>query len=69
VPDTNNREFGSKEENERYRNVHKADQSAQRARLEKDLEQVEEDRSGQRARGGAVLQFTESSGEGQERKS
>jgi hypothetical protein len=68
MPDTNNREFGSKEENETQRHTHKADEAAQRAQVEKDLEGVEEDRSGQRTRGGGAEQFTAPGGEGQRYK-
>jgi hypothetical protein len=66
MPDTNNREYGSKEEHERFRRVHKVDDESERARLERELESVEEDRSGQRLRGGGGEQFTAPGGEGQQ---
>jgi hypothetical protein len=68
MPDTNNREFGSKEENERHRNVHAVDEASIRARQEKERERVEEDRSSNRTRNVGAEQFTAPGGEGQQYK-
>jgi hypothetical protein len=75
MPDTNNREFGSKDEHIRRGNARTAGDASESSHLdeskeilEKDLECVEEDRSSQRTRSGGGEQFTAPGGQGQQYK-